>query len=97
MKVLNLAQLIKKKIQSKSKIIIKRKDKRFVNKNFKVFESKYLFIDSNKAFKKLKWKSKLSIEESVKLTVDWYKSFKKKGDILNLTKKQINNYLKKHT
>lgn len=97
MKVLNLAQLIKKEIQSKSKIIIKRKDKRFVNKNFKVFESKYLFIDSNKAFKKLKWKSKLSIEESVKLTVDWYKSFKKKGDILNLTKEQINNYLKKHT
>ena len=96
MKVLNLAQLIKKKLHSKSRIIIKRKDKRFFNKNFKVFESKYLYIDSNKALKKLKWKSKLSIEDSVKLTVDWYKSFKKKENILNFTKKQINNYLRKY-
>ena len=41
-------------MKSKSKIKIKRVDKRFQNKKFKVFESKYLNINSLKAFKKLK-------------------------------------------
>lgn len=97
MKVLNLAKLIKKNLHSDSKIIIKKKDKKFFNKKFKVFESKYLYLDSSKALKKLKWKSNLSIDQSVKLTVDWYKSFKKKENIFNLTKKQINDYLSKFT
>ena len=62
MKVINLAKLIHKKINSKSKIIIKRKDKRFQNKKFKVFESKFLNINSRKALKKLNWKPKQSIK-----------------------------------
>ena len=78
MKVLNLAKLIKQTINSKSKIIIKKKDKRFSNKKYKVFESKYLNIDSRKAFKKLSWRPRLSIKNSVKLTVEWHKGFLKK-------------------
>ena len=93
MKVKHLAQIIKKKLNSSSKILIKKKDKRFQNKKFKVFESKYLEIDSKKAFKKLKWKPKLSIDKAVSLTVQWYKDFKKKKDLFQLTKQQIKNYL----
>ena len=78
MKVKNLAKIIKKKLNSSAKIIIKKKDQRFQNKRFKVFESKYLEIDSKKAFTKLKWKPKLSIDKAVLLTVQWYKSFKSK-------------------
>ena len=93
MKVKHLAQIIKKKLNSSAKILIKKKDKRFQNKKFKVFESKYLEIDSKKAFKKLKWKPKLSIDKAVSLTVQWHKSFKEKKDLFQLTKQQIKNYL----
>ena len=37
MKVLNLSKLIKKTIKSKSRITIKKKDQRFLNKRFRVF------------------------------------------------------------
>ncbi len=96
MKVFNLATLIKQTINSKSKIIIKKKDKRFLNKKFKVFESKYLNIDSRKAFKKLKWKPRLSIKNSVKLTVEWHKGFLQKKNLLELTSKQIKRYITKN-
>ena len=94
MKVLDLVKLIKSTMESKSKITIKIKDKRFVNKKFKVFESKYLNINSRKAFKKLGWKSNLSIKKSVKLTVDWYQSFKNKKNTFEVTRKQIKSYIK---
>ena len=93
MKVKHLAQIIKKKLNSSAKILIKKKDKRFQNKKFKGFESKYLEIDSKKAFKKLKWKPKLSIDKAVSLTVQWHKGFKEKKDLFQLTKQQIKNYL----
>jgi len=93
MRVLNLAKLIKQTINSKSKIIIKRKDKRFHNKKFKVFESKYLNIDSKKALRKLKWRPKLSIKTAVELTVEWYNAFLLKKNLLELTSRQIKNYI----
>ena len=93
MKVIDLAKLIKSTMKSKSKIKIRRIDKKFQNKKFKVFESKYLNINSFKAFKKLKWKSKLPISKSVKLTTDWYIGFKNKENLLNLTIHQIKSYI----
>ena len=93
MRVLNLAKLIKQTINSKSKIIIKRKDKRFHNKKFKVFESKYLNIDSKKALRKLKWRPKLSIKTAVELTVEWYNAFLLKKNLLEFTSRQIKNYI----
>ncbi len=95
MKVIKLAKIIKKQLNSKSKIIIKKIDKRFQNRKFKIFESKYLEINSKKAFKKLKWKPKLSIDKAIALTVDWYSSFKKKQNLFKLTNQQIYWYLKK--
>ena len=96
MKVLNLAKLIKQTINSKSKIIIKKKDKRFSNKKYKVFESKYLNIDSRKAFKKLRWRPRLSIKNSVKLTVEWHKDFLQKKNLLELSTKQLKRYITKN-
>ena len=93
MRVIDLVKIIKKKLNSRSNIIIKKKEKKFYNKKFKIFESKDLNINSSKAFNKLKWKPRLSIDSAVKLTVDWYKSFKNKENLLVASKKQIKNYL----
>ena len=94
MKVLELAKLIKNTMKSNSKIKIRRKDKRFQNKKFKVFESKYLNINSSKAFKRLKCKSMLPISRSVLYTTNWYEGFKKKENLLDLTINQIKSYIK---
>ena len=93
MKVINLAKIIKTKLKSSSKILIKMKNKKFQNKSFKIFESKYLNINSNKAFKKLNWRPGLSIEQAVTLTVEWYKEFKNKKNLFQFTRRQIQNYL----
>ncbi len=62
-----------------------------LNKKFK--ENKLLNLNSSKANKELKWFPKLSINESVKLTVDWYKDYlNKKSSLYNKTVKQINFY-----
>jgi CDP-glucose 4,6-dehydratase len=96
MRVINLAKLIKKTTKSKSRITIKKKDQRFTNKKFRVFESKYLNINSKKALKKLKWKSKLSIKSAVGLTVEWHQALIFKKDLLKITLQQIKNYLSKN-
>ena len=63
MKVFNLSKIFLKKMNSKSNILIKKKDKRFNNKKLSIFESKYLNIDSNKIFRKLSWKPRLTISD----------------------------------
>ena len=93
MKVKDLAKLLKKIIHSDSKIIIKTKEKKFQNNKFKVFESKYLSINSKKAKKKLNWKPKLSIKKAIRLTTDWHKAFLLKKNLLKVTTEQINNYM----
>ena len=82
-------------MNSKSKIVIKRKFGKIKNKKIKVFESKDLNINSKKVHKFLNWSPSLSIENAVNLTIEWYKGFKKKQDLFYLTKIQILNYLKK--
>ena len=93
MKVINLAKKIHNKMNSKSKILIKKNERKFNNKKFKIFESKDLNIDSTKAFNLLKWRPHLSIDEAVSLTVDWYLAFKKNRNLLLLTRNQIKNYI----
>ena len=63
------------------------------NKNFK--ESKLLQLNSMKAKKILNWKCKLNFKETIKLTVQWYKTFYfDKKEILKITKKQIFDFEK---
>ena len=95
LQVLKFAKMIKKKMNSKSKIVIKKKFGKIKNKKIKVFESKDLSINSKKVYKFLNWSPSLSIENAVNLTVEWYRAFKKKQDLFYLTKIQILNYFKK--
>ena len=94
-KVINLVKLIKKKINSNSKIIIKRNNKIFNTKKYEIFESKNLSINSQKSKKKLNWYSFLTINEALNFTTDWYLTFIKKRDLLDLTKKQVLKYWEK--
>ncbi len=59
-------------------------------------ESKTLMLDSTKIKHQLKWSPILSINESIKYTINWYKAYyAKSDDIEELTLKQIENYIKK--
>lgn len=94
LKVIDFAKLIKKIMNSRSKIITASKDMTLKKKGLKIFESKYLNIDSRKARKYLNWYPKLSITDSIHLTFEWHKSYKKNKNMFEYTKKQIIQYLK---
>lgn len=68
------------------------KKKIFFLKNKDVKESKYLYLNSNKSKKKLKWKSSHTIRESVSLTAEWYYNYIHKKNYRNIFSKQIRNY-----
>ena len=65
------------------------------NRN-KFFENTLLNLDSNKARKILRWKTKLNFTKTIKMTIDWYKNyfrFKYKVDkVLNKSIEQIKSY-----
>ena len=44
----------------------------------KNYESKYLMLDSSKAYNKLKWKPVWGIDLTINNTIDWYKSYYEK-------------------
>ena len=96
LKVSQLVNLFKKEFNSRSKVVVIRKNKKFYNKKIKVFESTNLNISSKKAFKLLGWKSKLTVKESVKLATKWFLDFKKRKSLADTTKFQILNYLKNY-
>ncbi len=58
-------------------------------------ETNILKLDSSKAKSKLKWLPKLDLKDALKLTIDWYREFKNKADLIEITKKQIEYYSKK--
>ena len=94
LKVANFVKIFRKKIKTRSKIVIKRNDKKFTNKKFKVFESKNLSLNSSKALKKLGWKPFLSIKQAADLTIEWYMAFIRKENLSLITEKQIIDYRK---
>lgn len=69
--------------------------------NWKIAEGKHpheaslLKLDSAKARNKLKWRSALSLKEALELTTDWYKEFKNKANLAEVTKNQIEFYINK--
>ena len=89
LKVIDVANLGKKILNSRSKIL---KTKRVY------YESEHLSLDSRKSLKFLKWKTLLTSEQALKLTFEWYKFYYNKtlkNKIVNFTFDQINNYKKK--
>ncbi|HLM59624.1 MAG TPA: CDP-glucose 4,6-dehydratase [Pyrinomonadaceae bacterium] len=55
-------------------------------------EARLLKLDSAKAKSELNWLPKLSLPEALTLTTEWYRGFKDKKDLTELTKNQINYY-----
>ena len=50
------------------------KKKFSITRNFKFKEAKLLMLSSKKAKKELNWSHKLSFDETIEMTDDWYKS-----------------------
>ena len=72
----------------------------WVKTNNKIInETKVLVLDTSKAKKVLKWKTRLKVKDALKLTIEWYRSFYekklRKNSIEDLTDNQILNYHKK--
>ncbi|QZT36142.1 CDP-glucose 4,6-dehydratase [Halosquirtibacter xylanolyticus] len=57
-------------------------------------EAKLLSLDISKTFFKLGWKPKLNIDETIKLTVDWYKRYQTEN-VYNICADQIHYFLSK--
>ncbi len=65
-------------------------------KKYKFYEQENLQLNILKSKKILKWKPKLSINECIELTVEWYKwVLFKKGSAENITYNQIQNFIEK--
>jgi CDP-glucose 4,6-dehydratase len=59
--------------------------------NNDLHETSLLTLNSNKARYQLDWKPLLSIEDTIKWTIDWYRNYYEKNTCI--TEQQINNYL----
>lgn len=87
--VKTLTELLIKSLRINKKIKYKK-----LRDNF--YEKKYLFLNSKKAKQKIKWESILSLEETVRLTADWYREYFNKNNLENKTISQVLNYLNKY-
>ena len=86
--VFKLINLIKK-VGNYNNLKIKFKKNSF-------YETKILKLSSNKARKQLNYIPKLTLKESIALTIDWYKNFfQNRKNILKFTQIQIQSYFKK--
>ena len=72
-------------------------DKKKINviRNKKFKESRLLMLSSRKAKKELNWKPTLNFEETIGMTVQWYKLFFKGGSVERLSRQQIDYFLSK--
>lgn len=72
-----------------------------MNKNFNIefendsnlHEAKMLRLDSSKVENRLGWKSKLNLETSLLLTIEWYNEFINNSDMKKITEQQIEKFL----
>jgi CDP-glucose 4,6-dehydratase len=73
--------------------IFGNKKKFFIKEDKKIKETGLLSLKVNKSKKYLKWKSKLSLKQTLKIIADWYLCYiNDKKDIENFSKKQIESY-----
>jgi CDP-glucose 4,6-dehydratase len=86
--VKDVIDLMNKEFNSSVKVIKKKS-------SFKNYhESKILMLNSKNSKKTLNWRTKYNLRQSIKLTSFWHKEFLAKKDILEVSQKQIINYLK---
>ena len=85
-KVKDFAKILRRKMKSRSKIVLNKKtDDR---------EKKYLDLNSKKSKKYLGWRSFLNIHKTLELTAKWYLANSKKKNMLEETTRQIEEYMK---
>ena len=85
-KVKDFAKILRRKMKSRSKIVLNKKtDDR---------EKKYLDLNSKKSKKYLGWRSFLNIHKTLELTAKWYLANSKKKNMLEETTRQIKEYMK---
>ena len=65
------------------------------NQNKQYHESKFLSLNIDKAKKELNWSPRLTLNQTISLTVKWYKSFFRKEDMKKITDNQIQFFLDK--
>jgi CDP-glucose 4,6-dehydratase len=58
-------------------------------------EAEFLRLDISKAKNVLGWKPVFGIDQALQLTLDWYKSFYNKEDIIKITNQQIESFFEK--
>ena len=56
-------------------------------------EANFLKLDSGKARKTLDWSPKWSVDEAIRHSVEWYKAFDERKDLIRITNKQIEDYV----
>jgi CDP-glucose 4,6-dehydratase len=89
----NQNDIIVKKILSKILDILKIKKKIIIKKNTKMKETISLNLNSKKSRKFLSWRPKLSLNQSLKTTAEWYIEFiKNKKNIIEISKKQVESF-----
>ncbi len=76
------------------KIIDKKRKLKIIFKKGLFKESTLLKLNSNKANKKLKWRTRWTVNNSIKQTAIWYESYLNKKNMNKLTQDQINYYFK---
>ena len=86
-KVIKLIDLIKK-IGSYKKL-------RIILKKNSQYESSILRLSSLAAKRKINYKPKLNLKNTIKLTINWYDNYYKKKDVYNYSLNQLKNYFNK--
>ena len=56
-------------------------------------EAATLMLDSSLAMRELDWVPRLSLDDALKLTADWYRTAANGGDLVAISKHQINQFL----
>lgn len=56
-------------------------------------EAHYLKLDTSKSQLKLNWQPRLSLENALKLTINWQKAYRKNHDLKRIMQDQIANYI----
>ncbi len=64
-----------------------------LDKNNNPHEAVFLKLDCSKAANKLKWKPKLKLQETLKLIIDWHKSYLKGDDLKKKCLIEIDRYI----
>jgi CDP-glucose 4,6-dehydratase len=83
-----------KEIVEKTLKILKR-GSYIVKRDSTKHETDFLRLDISKAKKILGWKPIFNLDQTLKLTLDWYKSFYNKKDVIKITNQQIESFFKK--